>query len=60
MRFVEAGIEEGACDCEGNTIDAIGVCGGDCMIDQNCNGICDLEELENPSCGAEYCGQGTV
>lgn len=54
-----AGIEEGACDCEGNMLDAIGVCGGDCLIDQNCNGICDLDELENPSCGAECCGQGT-
>ena len=54
------GIEEGTCDCEGNTLDAIGVCGGDCMIDQNCNGICDVEELESQSCGAKCCGQGTV
>ena len=39
--------------------DAIGVCGGDCVIDQNNNGICDLEELQS-GCGPQACGPGTV
>ena len=54
-----AGIQEGACDCEGNVLDVLGVCGGDCISDVNNNGICDLEELENTS-GEEFCGQGTI
>ena len=39
------GIADGACDCEGNTVDALGVCGGDCTSDANGNGICDSDEL---------------
>ena len=39
--------------------DALGVCGGDCVIDQNNNGICDLEELQS-GCGPQACGLGTV
>ena len=39
-------IAEGACDCEGNQLDAVGVCGGDCTEDANGNGICDVNELE--------------
>ena len=38
-------IPEGDCDCEGNILDAIGECGGDCDFDQNGNGICDDEEV---------------
>ena len=53
-------IPDGECDCNGNTLDAIGVCGGDCLIDQNENGICDLDELDGGACGPESCGQGTV
>ena len=34
----------GDCDCDGNQLDAIGVCGGDCAADVNNNGICDDEE----------------
>ena len=30
------------------------------MIDQNENGICDLDELESGTCGPESCGPGTV
>ena len=45
---------------EGNVLDALGVCGGDCLTDQNNNGICDLTELENPVGGPETCGLGTV
>ena len=33
------------CDCEGNTLDALGVCGGDCEADDNNNFICDVDEV---------------
>ena len=32
------------CDCEGNHLDVIGVCGGDCSEDSNENGVCDIDE----------------
>ena len=35
------GIAEGACDCEGNTEDALGICGGDCEADFDNDGVCD-------------------
>ena len=52
-----SGIEEGGCDCEGNVLDALGVCGGDCSGDEDNDGICDdvddcIGELD--SCG--ICG----
>ncbi|MCH1576146.1 MAG: hypothetical protein L7S67_07710, partial [Flavobacteriales bacterium] len=31
----------GHCSCEGNTVDALGVCGGDCPADADNDGICD-------------------
>jgi len=34
-------IPEGDCDCEGNQLDAIGVCGGDCLEDADGDGVCD-------------------
>jgi len=34
-------IPEGDCDCQGNQIDALGICGGDCEFDLDSNGICD-------------------
>ena len=37
-------IPDGDCDCAGNQLDALGVCGGDCPSDDNENGICDLDE----------------
>ncbi len=40
------GIPEGFCDCNENTLDAVGVCGGTCMMDDNANGICDDIEVE--------------
>ena len=51
------GIEEGGCDCDGNVLDALGVCGGDCSGDEDNDGICDdvddcIGELD--SCG--ICG----
>lgn len=39
------GIPDGDCDCDGNTLDAVGVCGGTCMMDENMNGICDDSEV---------------
>ena len=36
-----AGIPEGDCDCDGNQIDALGVCGGSCTADADADGICD-------------------
>ena len=34
-------IPEGDCDCEGNQLDAIGVCGGECLEDVDGDGVCD-------------------
>ena len=34
-------IPAGDCDCEGNQLDALGTCGGDCQIDSDDDGICD-------------------
>jgi hypothetical protein len=38
------GIADGACDCAGNVVDALGECGGACTLDANENGICDDQE----------------
>jgi hypothetical protein len=38
------GVPDGDCDCEGNQLDVLGVCGGDCISDFNGNGICDINE----------------
>ena len=38
-------LPEGDCDCDGNQLDALGECGGDCLADANCNGICDADEI---------------
>ena len=38
-------LAEGACDCDGNQLDAIGVCGGTCQSDENGNGVCDENEV---------------
>ena len=40
----ECGCEDipaGDCDCDGNQLDALGVCGGDCDADADADGICD-------------------
>ena len=34
-------VPEGFCDCNGNQIDALGVCGGGCLSDADGDGICD-------------------
>ena len=40
----ECGCEDipaGDCDCDGNQLDALGVCGGDCAADADGDGVCD-------------------
>ena len=34
-------IPAGECDCEGTQLDALGVCGGDRLLDVDSDGICD-------------------
>lgn len=38
----------GDCDCQGNQLDALGVCGGDCLSDTDGDGLCDADEV--PGC----------
>ena len=44
----------GDCDCDGNELDALGVCGGGCTVDADNDGICD----DGDSCvgQADECG----
>jgi len=35
-------IPNGDCDCDGNQLDALGVCGGDCTADLDMDGVCDI------------------
>lgn len=40
----------GDCDCDGNELDAIGICGGTCELDTNLNGVCDdVEGCSDPA-----------
>ena len=39
-------IPAGDCDCDGNQLDALGVCGGDCAADADGNGVCDDAEVD--------------
>ena len=41
------GIPEGDCDCFGNELDALNVCGGNCLLDEDGDGICDLDSEGN-------------
>jgi uncharacterized protein (TIGR02145 family) len=38
-------IPEGDCDCEGNQLDALGICGGLCDSDEDGDGVCDSAVL---------------
>ena len=40
-----AGIPDGDCDCNGNQLDALGICGGDCAADFDGDGVCDVDEV---------------
>ena len=39
-----ANIPAGDCDCDGNQLDVLGVCGGDCAADADGDGICDVDD----------------
>ena len=50
-----SGIPAGDCDCDGNQLDALGACGGDCPADEDADGICDnvdecVGELDAATC----------
>ena len=49
-----ANIPAGDCDCGGNQLDALGVCGGDCVADADGDGVCDVDD----DCVGQYdaCG----
>jgi uncharacterized protein (TIGR02145 family) len=49
-----ADIPQGDCDCDGNQLDALNVCGGECAADEDGDGICD----DGDSCigEADECG----
>ena len=60
VRSTTAGVRtssEGECDCDGNVVDALGVCGGTCEADEDGDGICD----DGDSCVglADECGFAT-
>ena len=38
---MQRSVPDGDCDCDGNQLDAVGVCGGDCTEDLDADGICD-------------------
>ena len=43
-----ADIPAGDCDCEGNALDALEICGGTCTADVDGDGVCDIDET--PGC----------
>ena len=51
-------IPEGDCDCDGNQLDALGVCGGDCDADADADGICD--DVDDCVGELDACGIATV
>ena len=46
----------GACDCEGNDLDALGVCGGPCLSDADGDGICDDDGVDECVGLVDECG----
>ena len=48
-------IPDGDCDCDGNQLDVIGVCGGDCIVDADTDGICD--DVDDCVGAYDSCGQ---
>ena len=47
-------IPEGDCNCIGNQLDALGICGGDCSADADFDGICD--NIDNCVGAFDICG----
>lgn len=41
------GIPAGDCDCYGNQLDALFNCGGNCLLDSDGDGVCDLDTDNN-------------
>ena len=54
LRVRVRNIPAGDCDCDGNQLDVLGVCGGDCVADADGDGICDVDD----ECVGQYdaCG----
>ncbi|PCJ80389.1 MAG: hypothetical protein COA49_09140, partial [Bacteroidetes bacterium] len=48
------GIPSGDCDCNGNQLDALGVCGGACSADVDGDGVCD--DIDNCLGILDECG----
>ena len=48
----------GDCDCEGNQVDALGVCGGDCEADANCNGVMTRRSWMHGHDGVQFPSHG--
>tara|TARA_Y100000385_G_scaffold284080_1_gene341430 strand:+ start:1919 stop:6988 length:5070 start_codon:yes stop_codon:yes gene_type:complete len=38
----------GECNCQGDTLDALSICGGDCTLDADGDGICDVDSNGDP------------
>lgn len=55
-----ANIPVGDCDCDGNQLDALGVCGGVCLADNDGDGLCDADQGCTYSDAANYNDQATV
>jgi len=53
-----SGIPTGDCDCNGNQLDALGVCGGTCTADADNDGICDSSDNCTDTTACNY--DGTV
>ena len=51
-------IPAGDCDCDGNQLDALGVCGGDCAADADADGICD--DVDDCVGALDACGCATA
>ena len=52
------GIPDGQCDCSGNVVDILGVCGGKCTTDVDGDGICD-DDLDGDGIPNDPCTEGT-
>ena len=49
-------IPEGDCDCGGNQLDALNVCGGTCLADEDGDGICDDDGVDECVGSYDACG----
>jgi uncharacterized protein (TIGR02145 family) len=49
-------IPVGDCDCDGNQLDALNVCGGTCLADEDGDGICDDDGVDDCVGSYDECG----